>query len=202
MTIGHWQRRIVAMPDERPTGSTPKRTMRSRNESMDLILDSATELLLTHRPEKLTIREIAESAGLHHRYIPDYFGGKAELLAVVYARVAQEAADAVAFPFAADGIHPNIIRMARLAVWLSANHPTGVPDTGHPLRKRILPLLREQFGLDEDIAGLMFERLVASVLVLAAFPDVLGPDPIDVEKHVELEMSLLATVGASTREIP
>lgn len=190
------------MPDERPAGSIPKRTMRSRSDSMDLIMDSATELLLIHRPEELTIRDIAASAGLHHRYIPDYFGGKAELLAVVYARVAQEAADAVAFPFAADGIHPNIIRMARLAVWLSANHPTGVPDTGHPLRKRILPLLREQFGLDEDVADLMFERLVASVLVLAAFPDVLGPDPIDLKKHVELEMSLLATVGASTREIP
>jgi AcrR family transcriptional regulator len=168
---------------------------------MDLIMESAMQLLLTHRPEELTIRQITASAGLHHRYIPDYFGGKAELLAAIYGQVAQEAADAVTFPFAAGGIDPNIIRMARLAVWLSANHPDGVPSTERPLRKKILPLLREQFGLDEDVADLIFERLIASVLVLAAFPDVLGPDPIDVKKHVELEVSLLTIAGASTREI-
>lgn len=185
------------MTNDSPPPSPPKRVMHSRRESMDLIMESAMQLLLTQRPEELTIRQIAISTGLHHRYIPDYFGGKAELFATIYGRVAQEAADAVTFPFAAGGIHPNIIRMARLAVWLSANHPDGVPPTERPLQQKITVILREQFGLDEENANFFFERLVASVLVLAAFPDVLSPDPVDMEKHIALELRVLTMYAAA-----
>jgi len=164
---------------------------------MDLIVTSTMRLLLDNRPEELTIRDITESVGLHHRYIPDYFGGKAELLAMIYPQVAQEAADAVTFPFAPSGVHPNIIRMARLAVWLSANHPNGVPHAERPLQERITALLREQFGLTEDLAELVFQRLVASVVALAAFPDAVSPNPIDVGKHIELEMNLLGAYRAT-----
>jgi hypothetical protein len=71
--------------------------------------------------------------------------------------------------------------MARLAVWLSANHPDGVPLTKRPLQEKVTVKLREQFGLDEEDANFFVERLVASVLVLAAFTAVLGPDPVDME---------------------
>ncbi len=165
-------------------------------------MDSAMQLLLTQRPEELTIRQITASVGLHHRYIPDYFGGKAELLAAIYGQVAQEAADAVTFPFAAGGIHPNIIRMARLALWLSANHPDGVPPTERPLQEKTTVILREQFGFNEEDAYFFFERLVASVLVLAAFPDVLGPNPVDMEKHIALELRILTMYATSQSARP
>ena len=59
------------------------RINKSRAESMCLLQESALTLLLDHDPDALTIREIAELAGLPHRYIPHYFGGKAELFASI-----------------------------------------------------------------------------------------------------------------------
>ncbi len=158
---------------------------------MELLMETTCVLLLDHRPEELTIRMIADSAGLHHRYIPDYFGGKVELLSAIYERVADEAAETITIPPPADGIHQNTIRMARLAVWLSANHPHGVPATNRVIEKRVTGLLIENFGLSEENARLLFERLVAQVVMMAAFPDVISQDPIDIGSHIALEIRFL-----------
>lgn len=165
---------------------------------MELLMETTCVLLLDHRPEELTIRMIADSAGLHHRYIPDYFGGKVELLSAIYERVADEAAETITIPPPADGIHQNTIRMARLAVWLSANHPAGVPATERRIEKQVTSRFIEIFGLSEETARLLFERLVALVVMFAAFPDVISPNPIDIQGHIALEVQLLVASGSST----
>ena len=56
----------------------------------------------------------------------------------------------------------------------------------------------EIFGLSEETARLLFERLVALVVVFAAFPDVISPNPIDIQSHIALEVQLLAASRSST----
>lgn len=162
---------------------------------MALLEEATMTLLLETEPDALTVRDIAEHAGVHFRYIPDYFGGKAELFAAIYTRVADEAAGTLTFPFAAavsNSINPKIIRLARLAVWLSVNHPSGVPASDRPIQHQLEQIVREQFGIDQDTAKIIAERLIALVIVLAAFPDVVTREPVDVQAHITLEMNMLA----------
>lgn len=157
---------------------------------MDLLRASALELLATVDPEALTIREISDHAGVFHRYIPDYFGGKAELLADIYPTVREQARGGL-LPFEGSGIRPEVIRLARLAVWLSSNRGDGVPTDGHPLTDSLVGMLTDRGGLDSQTALLMAQRIIASVVVLAAFPDVITSDPIDVAAHRELELRIV-----------
>jgi len=162
---------------------------------MKLLEDATVDLLLEQTPDSLTVRDIADRAGVPFRYIPDYFGGKAELFASIYPRVATEAAESLTYPFAAsvvNGISRQIVRHARLAVWLSSNHPDGVPTTERVLQHRLMETLISQFGVDEATAKTVSERLIALVIVLAAFPDVVSSESIDVQAHIELEMNMLA----------
>jgi AcrR family transcriptional regulator len=185
-------------PPNTPKYPAPARTNRTRDQSMVLLQDATISLLLENHPEALTVREIAEVAGVHYRYIPDYFGGKAELFASIYSRVAQEAADQLQFPFAAaltDGVDRRIIRLARLALWLSSNHPDGVPISDQPMRHQLEQILVGQFGIDPDSAVLVAERLMALVIVLAAHPDVVNPSGINVQAHINLELQMLAALA-------
>jgi AcrR family transcriptional regulator len=162
---------------------------------MALLQDAAVELLLNNQPETLTVRDIASRARVAYRYIPDYFGGKAELFASIYPRVAQEAASVLGIPFAAaeaNFLSPQIIRHARLAIWLSSNHPKGVPLTERPIQRQLEQSLRQHFEIDDATAHLVSELLIAQVLVLAAFPDAITAEPIDLRAHVALELNMLA----------
>jgi len=84
--------------------------------------------------------------------------------------------------------------MARLAVRLSANHPDGVPETNRVIETRVTDQLIENLGLSKSDSMLIFERLVAQVVMMAAFPDVISHNPIDIRSHIALEMRLLASL--------
>lgn len=171
------------------------RINKSRAESMRLLQESALTLLLDHDPDALTIREIAEQVGLPHRYIPDYFGGKAELFASIYPEAANQAANSITFPFAgalANQLAPEITRHARLAIWLSSKHSNGIPETERPIQIQLSETLTHQFNLDEKTASLATERLIALVLVYAAFPNVVNPNHIDLRAHITFELEMLA----------
>jgi AcrR family transcriptional regulator len=171
-------------------GKPSKARNRTRSETMDLLRASALELLATIDPEALTIREISDHAGVFHRYIPDYFGGKAELLADIYPTAREQARGGLVL-LDGDGVRPEVIRLARLAVWLSANRDTGVPADGRPLTQSLVTTLTEQTGLDEGTALLVAQRVMAGVIVLAAFPDVISNEPIDVTAHRDLELRIV-----------
>lgn len=171
-------------------GKPSKARNRTRSETMDFLRASALELLATIDPEALTIREISDHAGVFHRYIPDYFGGKAELLADIYPTARDQARGGLVL-LDGDGIRPEVIRLARLAVWLSANRDTGVPADGRPLTHSLVATLTEHTGLDDKTALLVAQRVMAGVIVLAAFPDVISNDPIDVAAHRDLEIRIV-----------
>ena len=164
---------------------------------MDALRASALDLLETVNPDDITIREIAEHAGVFHRYIPDYFGGKAELLADVYPTVAEQAALSLA-PFNGTEIRPEVIRTARLAIWLSANRDEGVPSIERSLITSLITTLTSQARLDEPTATLMAQRMMAGVIVLAVFPDVVSDTPIDTSAHRKLENRIIGLLAADT----
>lgn len=176
----------------------PKRRYRSRASSMEALRSAALEVLLTVGPEQVTIREIAERADVAHVYIPQYFGGKAELLADIYPTAAFEAAQAFAWPSAATAaMPPELLRLARLALWLSANHPDGVPSSARPLATRVTDAIVQTFQLDNVTANLITERLIALVVVYAGAPTAVSPEPIDLAAHINLEMRLLKALAAA-----
>ena len=173
-----------------PPAGTPKRSQRSRTETMNLLRAATLELLETINPNDLTIRDIADRAGVYHRYVPDYFGGKAELLADVYPIVQAQAAAGLA-PLDGDTLRPEIIHLAHLAVWLSQNRDSGMPTENRAIVEQLMSTFTTELGLDDTVALLLAQRLMAGVITIAAFPDVISDKPIDIAAHRALELKLL-----------
>ena len=69
-------------PTARQTPARKKR--RSREEGKRLLLEAADKLLLSYHPDKISIRDIAAKAHVHHRFITEWFGGKAGLFREVH----------------------------------------------------------------------------------------------------------------------
>ncbi len=59
---------------------------RTREEGMELLISAAFELVRHNSPDDISIREIASLAKVHHRFIAEWFGGKAQLLLIVHSR--------------------------------------------------------------------------------------------------------------------
>lgn len=170
--------------------SAPKRRQRTRAETMNLLRAATIELLDTTNPQDLTIREIADRAGVFHRYVPDYFGGKAELLADIYPTMQAKAVSGVA-PLAGDSIRPEMIRFAQLAIWLSQNRDSGIPSGPRLLLDQVVSTFTNDLNLDTTTALLLAQRLFAGVITIAAFPDIVGDEPINITAHRELELRIV-----------
>jgi AcrR family transcriptional regulator len=73
---------------KRAKAQTPKpakpRRRRTREEGKQLLLDAAQELLQTATPDEISIREIGALAGVHHRFVAEWFGGKVGLFRVIH----------------------------------------------------------------------------------------------------------------------
>jgi len=68
-------------PSSRATKKTAaKRPRRTREEGMRLLLSATQKLLLTSTPDEIGIRDIGKSAGVHHRFVAEWFGSKVGLL--------------------------------------------------------------------------------------------------------------------------
>ena len=64
--------------------AAPKRTRRSREEGKRLLLEAAQRLLETTDPDHIGIRDVGELAGVHHRFVMEWFGGKVALFRAVH----------------------------------------------------------------------------------------------------------------------
>ena len=66
--------------------ATIRQRRRTREEGMELLISAAFELVRQKNPDDISIREIASLAKVHHRFIAEWFGGKAQLLLIVHSR--------------------------------------------------------------------------------------------------------------------
>ena len=64
--------------------AAPKRTRRSREEGKRLLLEAAQKLLETTDPDHIGIRDVGALAGVHHRFVMEWFGGKVALFRAVH----------------------------------------------------------------------------------------------------------------------
>ena len=63
-----------------------------RSEVMEAVLDAATELFAERGPDAVTVREVADRAGVNHALIHRHFGTKEELLRIVLAKAIERMA--------------------------------------------------------------------------------------------------------------
>jgi AcrR family transcriptional regulator len=61
-----------------------KKQRRTRKEGMQLLLEATQKLLITAPPDDIGIRDIGEAAGVHHRFVAEWFGGKVGLFRAVH----------------------------------------------------------------------------------------------------------------------
>ena len=61
----------------------------SREQTTERILDAAEELFAERNPTSVTVREVAEQAGVTHALVHQYVGTKQDLLNAVFQRVAR-----------------------------------------------------------------------------------------------------------------
>ena len=69
--------------------ATTRQPRRTREQGMELLINAAFELVRGKTPDDISIREIASLAKVHHRFIAEWFGGKAQLLLLVHSRNAE-----------------------------------------------------------------------------------------------------------------
>lgn len=79
----HGSKQPAAKADTQGTGA---RTRLSREETTTAILDAAEELFSRRDPNRVTVREIAERAGVTHPLVHQYVGSKSEILDAVIKR--------------------------------------------------------------------------------------------------------------------
>ena len=93
----------------RPVGSQP-------GESQQALLKAARGLMVEKGLPRITLREVAERAGVQPALVSYYFGGKAGLLRAVVADVAERAIERAAASLAGPGSAPERLRAFLRAV--------------------------------------------------------------------------------------
>jgi AcrR family transcriptional regulator len=150
-------------------------TRRTREVGMELLIAAAFELIQQKNPDEISIREIASLAKVHHRFIAEWFGGKAQLLLIVHSRNADNIL----------GLTPTINSMKKtqvilivtqqiqLSLWLMRN---GIefPDmsSAFPSIPAAINNLEENRGLspkDARIVGSIYLAVLLSNVVVAPF---------------------------------
>lgn len=74
-------KKLAKAQTPKPVKPRPRRT---REEGKQLLLESAQKLLLTATPDEISIRNIGALAGVHHRFVAEWFGGKVALFRAVH----------------------------------------------------------------------------------------------------------------------
>ena len=151
-----------------------KRTYVRRGDIEERLVDTALHLLLTRDPESLTIREIAAQAKTHHRYIPDYFGGKGPLFAEVFPRASASIVGIVEEGTIKTFPSPELVRMIRLVSWLAVNEPKWFRTRKNGMvLEAVTAYYQNTYELNDSNARHLAQKLVAAVVVSVLYPDII-----------------------------
>lgn len=158
------------------------------------MVSAARALLEERSAELITIREVADASGHHHRFVQAWFGGKVGLFRAVFDQMVEEAAMDRSALLERSSLQPRTRALIQLLNWLVATDPDQF-DTGRdtPLVDRFADSYSE-LGFDERTARLLAVRLVATTLSLVLFEGVLGVTDSDLADHMGLEREMVAAL--------
>jgi hypothetical protein len=148
---------------------------RTREEGMDLLINAAFDLIRHQTPDDISIREIDSLAKVHHRFIAEWFGGKAQLLLIVHSRNANnilgltESVNSMRKP----QVILVITQQIQLSLWLMRN---GIefPDIGSafpslPAAIHNLEINRGLSPKDAQIVGSIYGAVLLSNVIVTPF---------------------------------
>ncbi len=189
------------MPDTEPRATTQTRTPRAIG--IEHMVEATIRLLQDRSPEQITVRDIAEASGHHHRFVQAWFGGKVGLLRAVFDRLLEDVVRRIPTPLVArDGFTREVHTVALLMNWLMAAEP-GSLDAPRPMPivDRVISVYRNEFGLDEDLARMMALRLVGGAVSIILFSGPLGITKDELPALMQLEIDLARLLSRSRATI-
>lgn len=157
----------------------------------------ATRALLAERPvERITVRDVAERAGHHHRFVAAWFGGKAGLLMAVVDQLVRDMPPP-GQPLAESGrLGSGAVQAVHVLNWLVANHPEVFDDRSEtPLIDKLADAYRAE-GVDADHARSLAQLIALSTAGFVVFGRALGVAPDDVRRLHELQTRMVAMLAA------
>ncbi len=187
------------VPTMPPMGSAPPQTRTPRDQGIEHMIAATIRLLEVRDPDQITVRDVAEESGHHHRFVQAWFGGKVGLFRAVFDRLNLEAADRIRDSFVSErGFATDVLASARLMNWLVAAEP-GALDGPRPtpIIDQVVEQYRLRYGLEHDTARLMTLRLVGAALAAMLFAGPLGLEPDDVPALAHLEVELATLLAAA-----
>jgi AcrR family transcriptional regulator len=186
----------------------PRRAYRKADQVKSDLVDATIDLLSERLPSQVTVREIAERAGVQHSMITRHFGSKAALVAEAVGSVASGYAAAVA---AADGPDAGfvaglqhlrsspasgLVLAAPAAARAGEDEAERFPGVAAHLRQ-----LLESGEPDDErtrlLAGMSISLVIAWSAMRATALDAVGLDRIPPEEVDRMAEELLAAMVAS-----
>ena len=174
-------------------GSAQPRSRRTRKEGEQLLLEAAQKLLLTATPDEISIREIGALAGVHHRFVVEWFGGKVGLFRAVHDSQTDRISELVKTTGLAEQngtILESIRKEIVLVVWLITNgsHFEDIAEA-FPSVETTKNLFIQVFSLSEEVA----EKSAHTIGAIVVADAILRPNlpikymPIELIMH-QIEM--------------
>ncbi len=176
----------------------PARTRTPRDQGRRNIIEATISLLEDQSPDEITVRQIAEASGHHHRMVQAWFGGKIQLFLAVHEELNAEIARELTPPLGRGQVVEHARMTTQLMNWLIAADPSvfdGRVDT--PILDRIAEIYVTTYGLEPRRARGMALRTVAGSIASTLFPGPLGITQEDVVELGELEAHLVELLAAS-----
>lgn len=178
------------------TSPPPKRTRTSRDDGRRNMVRAAMELLEDRSPDEITVRDIAERAGHHHRYVQDWFGGKVGLFLEVLTLTSAQLAEYVELRTPSDQLNPDLARGARLLAWLATNDPDRLSgDRMRPVVSRMEHFFHDRFGVPRDEARLLARHTALLMTAYVVFGHAYGAPDDDHKRLFELQIRLGQMLG-------
>jgi TetR/AcrR family transcriptional regulator, repressor for neighboring sulfatase len=196
--------------EQRPRGRPPKSpgVPSGPGAVRRAILEAATELFCTRGPESVSLRDVAQRAGVNHALIGRYVGNRRQLVDEVYTGLAAQVAE----EFVRDPLHPLDFapdaapqRLFRLLahLMLGGERPSRLAEPS-PLHA-LIDSVRSLSGADDETAAIRGAHLAASALGWRLFESFLivaaGLEDTPIEQIREQHQRMLLS-SALSRDSP
>jgi AcrR family transcriptional regulator len=145
-------------------GVAGSRPQRGRASSERALIEAAIDLFVEFGPNAVSVRAIADRAGVNHGLVHHYFGSKAALVRAAHEHLAAEAAEAISERGMAALLDPTDVtvrRNARLLARIVVDD--ALPDIRFPVMETLTQMIHERIGVDLDEARIRAAQVLALV---------------------------------------